>query len=82
MFVDILMAFMFAMLLEWFYFVNKNFKYIVSFVACITIVLIYFLNDCKIEFAGTIDFSIWIIFVIMFDRLIRFAMNKLSKHIK
>lgn len=67
MVVDILMAFVIALMIRMFSITSKYLKYIVVSTACITLMSIYFTNGCVIEFVGEMDLSIWIAFVILFD---------------
>ncbi len=82
MFVDIMMAFAVALLAECLQSINKAFKQIVVLVTCITIVCIYFINGCQINFAGEMDFAVWIIFVIFFDKMLTLGTRKLIKYFK
>jgi len=81
MITDILMAFVIALLLEMLSF-NKYIKPIAISMCCLTIIFIYFINGCQLDFAGTIDLAIWIIFVIMFDIVLMFVGKKIESHIK
>lgn len=82
MIADILMAFVIALFLERFSLINKYFKQIAILVCCFILVFIYFVNGCQIDFVGTIDLAIWIMFVIMFDIMLMLIIKKIKKHIK
>ena len=73
MITDILMAFDFALLIQIFLFIGTNFKRIIVFTFCITIIFIYFITGCKIDFISQIDFAIWITFIIMFNEMLNLA---------
>lgn len=73
MITDILMAFAFALLIQIFLFIGTNFKRIIVFTFCITIIFIYFITGCKIDFISQIDFAIWITFIIMFNEMLNLA---------
>lgn len=82
MFADILMAFIIAMVIELFSFLNKSFKQFMICFICIFIIVMYFILDNQINFIGKIDFEIWILFVILFNNIITIGINKLTKAIK
>lgn len=82
MIVDVLTAFVIALLLEMFALINKYVKQIVILVCCLTFIFIYFVSGCQIDFIGKIDLAIWIIFVIMFDTTLVFATKKIKNYIK
>lgn len=78
MFVDIMMAFVIALLIEC---ISLN-KQIMILMACVSIIIIYFVSGCQLDFIGKIDFGVWIIFVILFNKIIMIGINKLRNHIK
>lgn len=82
MIADILMAFVIALFLEMFSLISKHFKQIVILVCCFTLVFVYFVSGCQVDFVGTIDLAIWIMFVIMFDIVLMFTTKKIKNHIK
>ena len=82
MFGDIMMAFVIALLIEWFSLISNAFKQIMISVACISIIVIYFVSGCKLDFIGKIDFGVWIMFIILFNKVIIIGTNKLKKYIK
>ena len=82
MITDILMAFVMALFLEMFSLISKYLKQIVIFVCCFTLVFVYFVSGCQIDFVGTIDLTIWIMFIIMFDIMLMVITKKIKKHIK
>ena len=69
MIIDIGMAFVVACIIELCSSFSKFYKYLVIFVSCITLILIYFING-DIGYLGKIDLGIWILFVVVFDLLI------------
>lgn len=79
MIIDISMAFFAALLINTLSFMSQIFKQIMVIVSCITIICAYFFNGCQLNFIGEIDMSIWIIFIILFDKMVVFAMNKCEK---
>ena len=79
MITDIIMAFLIAMLMNM---GNKYLKQIMIFVCCVTIIIVYFINNFQINFIGEIDFGIWVAFVIMFDIALTFAKERIKKYIK
>lgn len=81
MIIDIFMAFVMACIIKMFDLMDKYFRPIVIFTICITLILIYFLNENTIHFIGDIDFAIWIIFVILFDIILN-LLAKIEIHIK
>ena len=79
MIADIIMAFLMVMLMNM---GNKYLKQIMIFVCCLTIIIVYFVNNHQINFIGEIDFGIWMAFIIMFDITLTFAEKKVRKYIK
>jgi hypothetical protein len=82
MIADILMAFVIALFLEMFSLINKYVKQIAILVCCFALVFVYFVGGCQVDFVGTIDLAIWIMFVIMFDIVLMFTTKKIKKQIK
>lgn len=78
MILDILMAFIIALLIEMASFCDKCAKQIVIFICCLTLVLWYFTNGYQIGFIGKIDLAVWIMLVILFDISLMFI-NKCIK---
>lgn len=76
---DIIIAFLMALLMN---IGNKYLKQIMIFICCLTIIIVYFVNGCQINFIGEIDFGIWLTFIIMFDIVLAFAEIKLKKYLK
>lgn len=70
MIADILMAFCVAIMIEMISLNNYRLKKIMISIICLTIIIVYLLNDRNINFLGETDFAIWIIFVILFNVLI------------
>ena len=81
MFMDIMMAFVIAMVIESFS-LGINLKPIMVGTLCISTIVVYFAHRYQIDFIGEIDFSIWILFVILFDDIIAIGINKLKKYLK
>lgn len=77
MIIDIIMAFIVAILLEKFSVVGL--KRITTFVFCFTIIFIYIFTGWQINFIGKMDFGAWIMFTIIFDEILMFVINKLKK---
>ena len=86
------MAFLFAILLNMFLlfeFATKiKLKKFLIVIAALCFIRIYFNNGCVLNFVSTIDFGIWILFVVIFDIAIsaiikiaieRFAIKKDNK---
>jgi hypothetical protein len=63
---DIIVAFAVALLFNMFGQMGRIFKKLLVFVACATLVVVYFING-PLTFIGSIDLSVWIMVVIMFD---------------
>lgn len=68
--VDICVAFVVAMLFNMLGQIGKIFKKLSVFVACTTLVVVYFING-SLNFIANMDFSVWIMFVILFDILVQ-----------
>lgn len=79
MIADIIIAFLMAMLMNM---SNKYLKQIMIFVCCVTIIIVYFINNFQINFIGEIDFGIWLSFIIVFDIALTFAKERIKKYIK
>ena len=73
MMVDILMAIVIAIFLEMLSTINTYLKNIAILLNCITIISIYFICGCKINFIGQMDLSIWLALVIIADEILMFA---------
>lgn len=82
MFIDIMMAFVIALLIEGISLGSMIFKQIMISTVCISIITIYFVSGCQVDFIGEIDFEIWIMFVVLFNNIITIGINKLIKTIK
>ena len=78
---DIIVAFAVALLFNMFGQMGKIFKKLLVFVACATLVVVYFINR-SLNFIGSMDLSIWIMFVILFDILVQVFEALLRKKIK
>jgi hypothetical protein len=81
MFADICVAFVVAILFNMFGQMGKLFKKLLVFVACVTLVVAYFIEG-SLRFIGSMDLSIWIMFVIIFDYLVQGFEYWLRKKIK
>lgn len=79
---DILMALIVAILIEMVSLNNKYMKRIMTSIICLTNIIAYFLNGNKFNFIGTMDYSIWIFFVILFNILLSFITDKIIKEYK
>jgi hypothetical protein len=73
MFIDILIAFISALLLNMF---SSKLKLFIIIVSCTTILIALAYGA---RFAGTMDLSSWLLFVILFDKLLCLAADKLVK---
>ncbi len=69
MFADILVAFAVALMINMFAQMGKLFKHLLVFVACGTLLVVYFIQGTP-SFLGELDFSAWLLFLIIFDILI------------
>ena len=78
MIADILIAFVVAAMIEMVSLNSYRLKKIMISIICLTIIIVYFLNGRKIDFAGEIDFAIWILFVILFSILLTILSNKIK----
>ena len=78
---DIIVAFAVALLFNMFGQMGKIFKKLLIFVACVTLVAVYFING-SLNFISSMDLSIWIMFVILFDILVQVFEALLRKKIK
>lgn len=79
MLIDILMALVFALVFECFALLNRGFKQLIILAACVTVILVYFISGYKFNFAGEMDFGVWIMFVIFFNKIVQLIVNKLKK---
>jgi len=79
MLIDILMALVFALIFESFTLLNRGFKQLIILAACVTVILIYFISGYKINFVGDMDFGVWIMFIIFFNKIVQLIINKLKK---
>jgi hypothetical protein len=82
MIVDVLMALIVALFLEMFSLINKYVKQIAIIVCCFTLIFVYFVRGCQVDFIGKMNLAIWIMFVIIFDIALMFATKQIMKHIK
>ena len=81
---DILMALIVSLCLELFSSMGKIMKHILIAVCCVTLIITYFCTGNTINFIGTMDFSVWILFVVVFNlilgllekQFVRFFKNK------
>jgi hypothetical protein len=81
MFADIFTAFVVALLFNMFGQMGGIFKKLLVFMACTTLIVVYFING-SLNFIGSMDLSIWIMFVIIFDYLVQGFEYCLRKKIK
>ena len=63
---DILMAFVVALSFELFCSIGKMMKSIMVLVCCITMIATYFIRGLSLNFIGSMDLSVWMLFVIAF----------------
>jgi hypothetical protein len=70
MFADICVAFAVAILLNMFGQMGKLFKSLVVFAACVTLIVVHFING-PLTFIGSMDLSIWLMFTIVFDYIVQ-----------
>lgn len=82
MIIDIVVAFLYALMLEINTFKNKRLKMAAVFVSCATAVMSYYFNHSEFNPIIDMDAGVWIMFVIMFDILVELAIEKIIKHIK
>ena len=80
MFVDIMMALVIALFLEYVALTSKAFKQIIILTGCIFIIVIYFIDGCNLDFIGKMNFGVWLVFVILFNKIVMFGINKLKKY--
>lgn len=64
---DILVAFVFSLMIELFGSMGKTMKRILIAVCCVTMIVAYFCAGNTINFIGTMDFGIWVLFVVVFN---------------
>ena len=87
MFADILMALVVSLSFQLFGVLGKSIKHVIIALGCITVIVTYFCTGNTINFIGTMDFGIWVLFVIVFSimlnlleqRLVRLSRNKKQK---
>ncbi len=79
MFTDILVAFAVALMINMFAQMGKLFKQLLVFVACGTLLVVYFIQGTP-SFLGELDFSAWLLFLIIFDILISRLEQRLIKY--
>lgn len=81
MFADILVALAVALMINMFAQMGKLFKQLLVFVACCTLLVVYFIQGTP-RFLGELDFSAWLLFLIIFDILISRLEQLLIKYAK
>lgn len=74
---DIIIAFLVAIILQQVSTTNKRLKQFIIVIASIIIICIYFIKG-QLDFIGEIDFSIWILFVILFDIAFDYIISKMN----
>ena len=82
MFADILVALTIALCFELFGCMGKTMKHILYVVSCLTLIVAYFCNGTTINFLGTMDFGIWVLFVIVFSTILSFVERRLMRFLK
>lgn len=80
MFADILVAFAVALMINMFAQMGKLFKHLLVFVACGTLLVVYVIQGTP-SFLGELDFSAWLLFLIIFDILISSLEQILIKYV-
>lgn len=80
MIVDIMMAFIMAILLMLCSF--SDLKDFVTFIFCFTVAFIYIVTGWQLDFIGKMDFGAWIMFIIIFDKILMFIINRFIRKIK
>ena len=76
---DIMMALTIALILEFCRWIGKFFKQFIIIFSCMTIIVSYFIRGCQIDFIGTMDFSVWIAFIILFNEIIAILIDKINQ---
>lgn len=69
MLVDICAAFIVALIFNMYESLGKYFKKLMVLVSCLTFIGIFYVKG-TINFVGDLDFSVWILLVIVFDVLV------------
>ena len=82
MIADILIAFVFSLIIELFSSMGKTMKRIFILIACATFIVLYFVNGYTMNFIGTMDFGMWILFVVMFNTMITLLEQRLVRYFK
>lgn len=82
MFSDILMALVVSLCLELFGSLGKTMKHLLIAIGCITIIITYFCNGLALNFIGTMDFSIWVLFVVVFSIMLNLLEQRLVRFFK
>lgn len=77
MIIDILTAFVVALLLEMLTFGSKHLKRYVIFVFCMIIAFVYFVGRVPVAFIGEIDLAIWMALVIIYDTFLNTLIEKI-----
>lgn len=79
---DILMALTISLCLELFGSMGKTMKHILITVCCVTLIVAYFCAGNTINFLGTMDFGVWVLFVIVFSTILSFLERRLVRLLK
>ena len=87
MIADISMALVVSLSFQLFSVLGKTIKHVIIALGCITVIVTYFCTGNTLNFIGTMDFGIWVLFVIVFStilslieqRLVRFFKDKEQK---
>ena len=58
------------------------FKDVIVWVSSVCIIIIYFISDYQLNFLTEMDFGIWLIFVILFDKILIYGIHKLTQRMK
>lgn len=82
MFIDILIALLFAVVIELVYNFSTIMKPIIIIFFCICSIIIYFISGCQLDFIGAMDFSIWLMLIILFNQISIIIIRKIWKNMK
>ena len=76
MFEDIIFALVIAIFIELFSMISKLLKHVAIIIMSIITICVYFADPLQFHPVSEINFGIWVLFVILFDELILFVINK------
>lgn len=78
---DIFFAFGVALFFQLFSITGIMFKRLLTIMCCITIISVYFYYGYSIINPFKMDFLIWILFVIIFDQILKMILTIFGKHV-